>query len=163
VTQPSIPSSGISIIVPSVANCPEGCWSLRARQIVQPIASSISGTTICGWIESTHPSRRFMNTSRVYGGGRAASASDPATPHGETSHDASPNIIPNPVAMSDGPSSFNAGPRWKRLVSTRSPNTAINEKPKTMHVVGCVYAATIPSRNSATRAPQDVRPGSKNA
>ena len=104
-----------------------------------------------------------MNTSRVYGGGNAASARDPATPHGAKSHVASPKIMPEPVAINDGPSSFSAGPRWKRLVSTRSPNTAISEAPKITHVVGCVYAATMPSTNSAVLAPHDVRPGSKNA
>ncbi len=116
----------------------EGSWSLRARQIVQPIASRTSGTMIAGCSELTQPSSRFMKTSRVYGGGRAASASEPAVPHGETSHDASPKIIPNPTDMSEGPSSRSAGPRWNRLVSTRSPNIDISDAPKMTHVVGCV-------------------------
>ncbi len=93
---------------------------------------------IAGWSELTQPPSRFMKTSRVYGGGRAASASDPATPQGDRSHDASPKIIPKPVAIREGPSSFSAGPRWNRLVSTRSPNTPISDAPKITQVVGCV-------------------------
>src|SRR3954462_3779467 len=118
---------------------------------------------IIGWSESTQPDRRFWNTSCVYGGGSAASASDPATPHGEINQLARPDIIPNPTDINDGASSFNAGPRWKRLVSTRRPKMPIRESPKITQVVGCVYAATIDSRNIATRAPHEVRPGLKNA
>ena len=44
-----------------------------------------------------------------------------------------------------------------RLVRKWNPNTAISTAPKITHVVGCVNAAAMPIRNSAVRAPHDVR------
>jgi hypothetical protein len=67
--------------------------------------------------------------------------------------------MPNPIDMRLGPSRSSAVPNRNRLVSTWSANTAISDIPKITHVVGCTYAATMPSMNSATRAPQDLRPG----
>jgi hypothetical protein len=146
-----------------VPNSSDRARSRRARQIVQAIASRTRGTRIPGWSEPTHPFSRSRKTSFVYGGGNAASASEPLTPHGAISHVARPKIIPNPTDISDGPSSFSGGPRWNRLVSRRSPNTAISEKPKITHVVGCVNAAAMPTRNIALRAPHEVLAGAKNA
>jgi hypothetical protein len=112
---------------------------------------------------ATHPERRLKKTSFVYGGGNAASASEPVTPQGAISHVARPKIIPKPTDINDGPSSLSGGPRWNRLVSNRRPNTAISEKPKMTQVVGCVNAAAMPNRNIAVLAPHDVRAGTKNA
>jgi hypothetical protein len=119
----------------------------------------MSGTVICGSIERTQLVRRFMNASLGYGGGSAASASEPLTPHGESSHVPSPRIIPKPIAMRLGPSRSSARPMRNRLVAACSANAPRSEAPKITHVVGCTYVATMPSRNIAARAPQDVRPG----
>ena len=158
-----MPRNGSSSIAEIVPNSSERARSLRALQIVHPIASTTRGTRIPGWSEPTHPERRLKKTSLVYGGGNAASASEPVTPHGAISHVDRPKIIPNPTDISEGPSSFSGGPRWNRLVSSRRPNTAISEKPKITQVVGCVNAAAMPIRNIAVRAPQDVLAGAKNA
>ena len=158
-----MPRNGSSSIAEIVPNSSERARSFRARQIVHPIASSTSGTMIPGWSEPTHPERRLKKTSFVYGGGNAASASEPVTPHGAISHVARPKIIPKPTDINDGPSSLSGGPRWNRLVNNRRPNTAISEKPKMTQVVGCVNAAATPNRNIAVRAPHDVRAGTKNA
>ena len=48
-------------------------------------------------------------------------------------------------------------PNEKRLVRKCQPNTASKIPPKITQVVGCVNAAAIPIRNSAVRAPHDVR------
>ena len=162
-TNPKMPRNGSSSIAEIVPNSSERARSLRARQIVHAIARRTSGTRIPGWSEPTHPFSRSRKTSLVYGGGRAASASEPVTPHGAISHVDRPKIIPNPTDISDGPSSFRGGPRWNRLVSSRRPNTAISEKPKITHVVGCVNAAAMPIRNIALRAPHEVLAGAKNA
>ena len=158
-----MPRNGSSSIAEIVPNSSERARSLLARQIVHAIASSTSGTRIAGWSEPTHPFSRSRKTSFVYGGGRAASASEPLTPHGAISHVDRPKIIPKPTDIRDGPSSFSGGPRWNRLVSRRSPNTAISEKPKITQVVGCVNAAAMPIRNIAVRAPHEVLAGAKNA
>ncbi len=162
-TNPKIPRKGSSSIAEIVPNSSERTRSFRARQIVHAIASSTRGTRIPGCREPTQPFSRSRKTSFVYGGGSAASASDPLTPHGAISHVDRPKIIPNPTDISDGPNSLSGGPRWNRLVSNRRPNTAISEKPKITQVVGCVNAAATPIRNIAVRAPHDVRAGTKNA
>src|SRR4029450_3254212 len=109
-----MPRNGSSSIAEIVPNSSDRARSRRARQIVHAIASSTSGTRIPGWSEPTHPFSRSRKPSFVYGGGRAASASEPVTPHGAISHVASPKIIPNPTDISDGPSSFTGGPRGTR-------------------------------------------------
>ena len=152
-----MPRSGSSSIAEIVPNSSERARSRRARQIVHADREQDERHEDPG-LQRADPSRRA-------GRGRPPSCTAAAarrrrasrsTPHGATSHVASPKIIPNPTDISDGPSSFSGGPRWNRLVSRRSPNTAISEKPKITHVVGCVNAAAMPTRNIALRAPQEV-------
>ena len=73
-----------------------------------------------------------------------------------TQHD-SPAIMPNPTDISIGPSAFSADPNENRLVRKWNPKTASKTTPKITQVVGCVNAAAIAIRNSAVRAPHDVR------
>ena len=113
-----------------------------------------------GWSDPTHPLSRWRKTSFVYGGGSAASASDPFTPHGPASHDASPRTIPEPTESSPGPSRRSAEDSENRLVTKCSAKAARSETPKITQVVGCVNAAAMPNRNSADLAPHDVCPGS---
>src|ERR671910_1128803 len=131
-----MPSNGSSSIAEIVPNSSDRARSRRARQIVHAIASRTSGTRIPGWSEPNHPFSRSRKTSFVYGGGRAASASEPLTPHGAISHVDRPKIIPNPTDINDGPSSFSGGPRWNRLVKRGRPHTTLSEKPKNPQVVG---------------------------
>ena len=65
--------------------------------------------------------------------------------------------MPSPTENSSGPSDRSAAPNEKRLVRKCQPNTDSRMPPKITHVVGCVNAAAIPIRNSAVRAPHDVR------
>ena len=68
-----------------------------------------------------------------------------------------PATMPNPTDISIGPSALSAEPNEKRLVRKCHPKTASKIPPKITQVVGCVNAAAIPIRNSAVRAPHDVR------
>jgi len=134
----------------------------RARRIVDPIATTMNGTITIGCIDSVHSRSRAAKNSAVYGGGSAASArlaDDPQIPI--TQHE-SPAIMPKPTDINIGPSAFNADPNENRLVRKCQPKTDSKIPPKITQVVGCVNAAAIPIRNSAVRAPQDVRASCRN-
>ena len=73
-----------------------------------------------------------------------------------------PATMPKPTDISIGPSDFSAEPKENRLVRKCQPNTASKIPPKITQVVGWVNAAAIPIRNSAVRAPHDVRAVSRN-
>ena len=128
-----------------------------------PIPSRISGTVINGCIDCTQSTSRSVKTSCVYGGGSAASASEPLAPHGPTTHSASPKMMPNPAESRPGPSVWRAEPRENRLVTKCMAKIARSDTPKITQVVGWTNAAAIPVRNTALRAPHDSRAGSRNA
>ncbi len=65
--------------------------------------------------------------------------------------------MPNPHDINIGPSERSAAPNENRLVRKWNPNTASRTTPKMTQVVGCVNAAATEIRNTADRAPHDVR------
>ena len=94
--------------------------------------------------------------------GSAASESFAVGPQIPMTHMARPPIMPNPQDISIGPSEFNAEPNENLLVKKWKPKTASSTTPKITQVVGCVNAAVTDNRNTADRAPHDVRDGPRN-
>jgi hypothetical protein len=117
----------------------------------------MNGTITAGCSDSVHSTRRWEKNFAVYGGGSAASARLAGLPQMPTTQHASPAIMPEPTDSNIGPSERRAEPSENRLVRKWKPKTANSTTPKITHVVGCVNAAAMPIRNSAVRAPHEVR------
>ena len=151
------PANAISHQIETWSSLRAGSCVRRASRIVETIAIAMNGTITSGCRDPTHSMSRSAKNSAVYGGGRAASARLAGFPQMPTTHIARPTIMPKPTDISIGPSDLSAAPSEKRLVRKWNPNTAISTAPKITHVVGCVNAAAMPIRNSAVRAPHEVR------